>query len=375
MADVDEAKVVASESQSWPERGPWRLDEVLAIGASESDGVQFGAISGVDVAPDGTIFVAEKQAQEVLAFSPDGELLSRIGRAGPGPGEFGGNIGGVFVVGGELVVPDPSNQRVSRFALDGTFLDSDRLSAQQGVPLRWDLAADGKLVAQRRAVAAPDGQVVPDVVVTVGGPGLPVDTLRHLPPGQSVQVTGAIPIVRPFEPEPVWDTTAEGRLVTALSNARTFEVRGLDGQVEWVAKLPGQASRATSADRGRVEASVVELYSNERLPLQLIDSVVSRIEYGERLPAFASVAFGPLGSLWVQEIRTPIEPVGSAALVSPGAMGGREWSVVDREGHLLGRLTFPVDFQPIVTVDTTFYGVATDAYGTQSVRAFQVVIQ
>ena len=377
VTGVDEPRIVTNEAEGmWTPDDAWRAEEVLVLGGDVTGDVQFGDITGIEIDDEGTVYVADRLAQQILVFDADGSPVGSIGGPGQGPGELGGNVGGVFRIGGELVVPDVANQRVSHFGLDGAFHESFRVSADDGVPIRWDVGGGGRLVAQRRVVAPEDGTAAPaDVVVSVSGAEAAPDTLRHLPPGQSVRITGGIPVVRPFDPEPVWDTTAEGRFVTAVTNARTFEMRGPDGRVEWVARLPGEAPAASASDREAVESSLRDMYQRQGVPPDIVESVIDRMELAERLPAFASVALGPRGSLWVQEVRRPLQAAGPGALVSATEMGGRDWTVLDEDGRLLGSVSFSIDFQPLTFVNDTFYGVGVDEFGTESVRAFRVMTQ
>ena len=59
----------------------------LAIGEMEGEGgpYLFGFISGLEVDPQGRIFVLDWQAQELRVFSPLGEHLLTIGGPGEGP--------------------------------------------------------------------------------------------------------------------------------------------------------------------------------------------------------------------------------------------------------------------------------------------------
>jgi hypothetical protein len=117
------------------------------------------------------------------------------------------------------------------------------------------------------------------------------------------------------------------------------------------------------------------MYRRQGVLPDVSEAVIERIEFGDRLPAFASVALGPGGSLWVRELKSPLEAAGPGALVSAPDMGGRDWTVLDDGGRLLGSVSFPIDFQPIAVLDDTFYGVAVDEFGTESVRAFRVITQ
>ena len=63
----------------------WRVG-----GESEDEGQFFGVIGALDVGPDGTVFLLDRQLAEVKLFTADGEYIRTIGREGEGPGEFRG---------------------------------------------------------------------------------------------------------------------------------------------------------------------------------------------------------------------------------------------------------------------------------------------
>ena len=75
------------------------------------------------VGPDGSVYVADQFTHAIQVFGPDGQFRREIGAAGSGPG-------GLSSVGAVAVGPDGSiyvadgNDRIDRFAADGTLLHS-----------------------------------------------------------------------------------------------------------------------------------------------------------------------------------------------------------------------------------------------------------
>ena len=67
----------------------------LQFGSREGDdpNLTFGRVQGIQAASDGTVYVLDGQAEEVRAFTPDGEYLRTIVRRGEGPGETTGASG------------------------------------------------------------------------------------------------------------------------------------------------------------------------------------------------------------------------------------------------------------------------------------------
>lgn len=87
----------------------------------------FNRPSGVVVAANGDIFVADGHGGEsnarVVKFSKDGKFIKTWGRKGTGPGEFGELHGITVDSKGRVLVADRGNNRIQVFDEDGNFLD------------------------------------------------------------------------------------------------------------------------------------------------------------------------------------------------------------------------------------------------------------
>lgn len=64
------------------------------------------------------IFVADVMSHQILIFSPDGRVVSRLGQRGPGPGEFNFPTNVAIDGQGRLYVSDSLNFRVQQFSAD-----------------------------------------------------------------------------------------------------------------------------------------------------------------------------------------------------------------------------------------------------------------
>jgi DNA-binding beta-propeller fold protein YncE len=58
------------------------------LGVWHTPSVKNGNPRGLDVHPDGEVYVADTHASQVLVYSPQGKIKRRWGRFGRGPGEF-----------------------------------------------------------------------------------------------------------------------------------------------------------------------------------------------------------------------------------------------------------------------------------------------
>ena len=87
----------------------------------------FNRPSGVVVAQDGSIFVADGHGGDsnarVVKFSKDGKFIKSWGKKGTGPGEFGELHAIAIDSKGRLYVADRGNKRIQIFDQDGNFID------------------------------------------------------------------------------------------------------------------------------------------------------------------------------------------------------------------------------------------------------------
>lgn len=95
---------------------------LFALGERDRAGHPFNHPSGVAVAPDGEIYVADGYGgTEVHRFSPDGKHLARWGRPGRGPGEFSTPHDVRILDDGRVLVADREHDRVQIFDRAGKY--------------------------------------------------------------------------------------------------------------------------------------------------------------------------------------------------------------------------------------------------------------
>jgi hypothetical protein len=95
------------------------LEEVWRHGG-EDDEEFFGMISQCVVGDDGTIYMLDTLTSEVPVYSPDGERLDTLSRAGDGPGETRTPSGLLFMPDGTLGLVQVFPGRITKIATDGT---------------------------------------------------------------------------------------------------------------------------------------------------------------------------------------------------------------------------------------------------------------
>lgn len=357
----------------WTDADRWTVSEELRIGTMDGDAAyQFGGISGIAGLATGGVAVLDGQAQDFRIFSPSGEHLRTIGRAGSGPGEFGPGAGPVLVAAGDtLLIPDLMNERLNRYTPDGEPLGSVRVSWQQtGLPMAWADRPDGTIVTQLRPFALPGAEGEAggnDVLVRRGADGLVRDTLMTFESGRTVDFSGGAERAEAtiFAPEPVWAPSGD-RVVFGVNDDFRLSVYREDGTIERIFTMPFTIREVTQEDRDALMAVMVGLWEDFGLPAEAIDIAKQRIHFADTYPAFARVQGGPDGTIWVQELRplTEMSP-GDLSTVAQGTVGSPTWRVFDSEGVFLGEVEMPDRFQPLRFDGDRILGVQRDDLDVQ----------
>ena len=131
---------------------PWQLEEVLRIGSAESTDL-VSSVMDLAIGPDSALYVAQAMEPSVTAFSIDGQVLRRIGRAGRGPGDFELLARGVGWIGDTLWVADLN--RIQLFTTDervpAQVIQFSRSVPEEGSRLGpGRMLSDGTLIGRRR---------------------------------------------------------------------------------------------------------------------------------------------------------------------------------------------------------------------------------
>ena len=359
----------------WGEGEGWTVREALSVGgALDGDpAYQFGMVTGVGVDAEENLYVLDQQAREVRVFDPEGRWLRSFGKPGSGPGEMGMQAAALLVVGDEVWVPDLQNQRVNRYALDGTPVGEVRIDLQRGIPVRWDGPVEGRPLAQIRVLnlVDPEAPRGGDPIVAYGPDGAVVDTLMTLGMGETLSMERGGPSVGLFAPEPVWDLGSDGRLVTGRNHEFRLEVRDPSGALERVVTLPRERAPVTEQDREGIFESLRQAAADQGAPPQAVEMMLQRMTIGDHFPVFMSVLVGPEGTLWTQRVRPGSEAAGSGAFQIDG-MGSPDWDVFDADGRYLGVVSFPERAQPLLVRGDRVYAVAWDAMDVQRVAVYRV---
>jgi hypothetical protein len=380
MTDSAGVTIVSNGAEGiWSDGDRWGIVELLRIGSMDGDPeYQFGLIAGIGVTSDGRMFVMDQQGQHLKVFGADGAHLATLGAAGSGPGEFAIGAGPVLVgVGDTLYVPDLQNQRVNRFAPDGSSLGSYPLSIQDGLPANWADTPSGTIVTQVRPLTFPGQEALEnpmDAIITRAPDGSPIDTLFQMPSGETVDFSGGLPQFHFFVPEPTWALLGDSGLLFAVNDQYRIEQYDESGALRRVILKPFEREAVTERDQEIFVDALERIWRDSGVPPQALETLKSNISFAELFPAFFRFLAGPEGSMWVQDVvspsqMSPEEQEGFNPLLN---LGSADWEVFDPEGRFLGSVSMPPRFQPIRFVEDRVYGVWRDDLDVQHVMVLGI---
>jgi DNA-binding beta-propeller fold protein YncE len=245
--------------------GPFDLDDRAGAGSAPG---QLNRPRGIDVAPDGSIYVIDSRNARVNVYAPDGSFQRSFGSEGAGPGQLarlttagGGGASDVAIdESGNVFVADTWNHRIQVFASDGTYL--------YGWGEFYDARDDPEATTQRPgAFYGPRGLALRDGLLYVTDTGNERVQIFQLD-GQFVDMFGLPGAGDGMLLEPVGiAVSAEGVIYVADShNAR---IARFSADAEWLDPIPVQdwagqqffEPYLTVADDGRVFATTSVLGS------------------------------------------------------------------------------------------------------------------
>ena len=339
----------------WRDGEAWRIGEdgVLIGGVEGDDAYVFGDIAGLGVAADGTIYVADGQAKEVRAFSPDGAFRARFGRSGEGPGEFRAIDALVVARDGTVIVRDPQGFRITRFGPDGTYRSSFRLQRpfmQFAGSTTLTIADDGRLFDQLQfsigagsadslgvIVYAADGTPADSIVLMVYQPETVVLT-RDSRAVMGLQV--------PFTPRPSTAVARDGTIAWGIGASFSFDVADANGDTLRTVARNVEPEAVSAAERDSATAVMRTMAEENAGVKQLPD-----FDFPAHKPAYRQIVADAAGNWWV----------GSGATYGTAPEHAR-YDVFEAGGRYLGAVDVPS--LRILQIGEDFVaGVRTDSLG------------
>ncbi|WP_419934179.1 6-bladed beta-propeller [Candidatus Palauibacter sp.] len=337
--------------------------ETRLVFSTRELGIELFYVGDAVLLGDGGVALANTGASEVLIFSGDGSLSTRIGGQGEGPGEFSAITTLIGTPQG-FVAYDARLARLTEFSASGEFLDSRPLSAQSAIvdlrPLA--IAADGSMLAilGEQRFFMPEGtkrDTTP--LLAFADPGTEPDTLAMLPATEWSY--GEIPGGGVTRREPGF-----GRDIVAGG----FRDRAILGDTElFELSIHTAAGRLTRRIRGSaggwpVTADEIETSRAARLARRGPDApdwyveFVENAPFRETHPAFHSAVLGPEELVWIGLATRPAEET-------------RDWLVIGPDGQPRGRLNLPADASVLAVDADRFVVLQRDALDEEEVRLYR----
>ena len=331
--------------------------------STKERGIELFYVGDAILLGDGGVALANTGASEVLIFSGDGSLSTRIGGQGEGPGEFSAITTLIGTPEG-FVAYDARLARLTEFSGSGEFLDSWPLSAQSAIvdlrPLA--IAADGSMLAilGEQRFFMPEGtkrDTTP--LLAFADPGTEPDTLAMLPAKEWSY--GEIPGGGVTRREPGFgrDIVAGGfRDRAILGDTDLFELS--------IHTAAGRLTRRIGGSAGGwpVTADEIETSRAARLARRGPDApgwyveFVENAPFRETHPAFHSAVLGPEELVWIGLTTRPAEET-------------RDWLVIGPDGQPRGRLNLPAEASVLAVDADRFVVLQRDALDEEEIRRYR----
>ena len=247
-----------------------RLDELWRAGGEDADHF-FGQISGMLVDRDGRVYVADSQAQEISVFSPDGELLRRLGHEGEGPGEFRDPRSMLVMPDGRIGVVHEEPPRITCYrAADGEYLGDFHFTEDPGHPFQRLTRVECRgrtLVAYAADVSeGPGGMKVTGRIMRFDASGKFLGECDSL----SSEFNFAEPVIRERY-DLLWAVGPDGRVYICRDLAYGFTVHGHGGGAERAFTREFEPVRRTTAELDSIRAYYRRVGGTGDMKIELLD--------------------------------------------------------------------------------------------------------
>lgn len=343
--------------------GPWHVQQELILGGDTGDGAPvFGYVSDLAVDDEGRIYVLDQQASRVSVFDSAGAFVRSFGGPGEGPGELGPQATSVLARGDTILVADWSQDRLTRYARDGSLVSTEPIPGEDAARTWWTSGAAGIFFRSLGRYTDGQGQWAGlDALVRYRGEER-VDTVLVFEYEESDLGGPGAPNVPLIVRAPSWTVMDDGTVAWVKPGEARVRVHGADGAPRSIVSFAPWTLRVPDA----LETEVLEEKLGDRLEMlggsrDMLDQLP--VEAPRTLPALTSIEAAPGGGLWVQRMGG-VEDIHPMALNTPDppvGFGGATWDVFDDGWRHLATVTLPPGFRLMRVTDDALYGVGGDA--------------
>lgn len=370
------------------ERWELSVDPTVSIGSGADPELALYRVTDLAPLTTGGVVVAMNAPARAVVLDQRGRLVSTLGRAGEGPGEFSSVASVVPIPGDSIAVWDPDRRRISVFTITGDLAREVDLSDL--APISTRAAPDSRsnsgithllTSAEGAFVVFGEGAVASDPEPGVNRAALPA--VRISAAGTKLADFGEIPgmewhfggpagaLPLPFGAR-TYAATMDTSFIVGTAEEPEYRVFGPDGDLTRVVRWPDRDRTVGGAYLSRWS----DMVDSAPPPIrQMVEAMPRREQY----PAYEGILAGGDGEIWVGEYAGPlgIWPLrradhGPAMLRPQIRTQSREWLVFGREGALLARVRTPAGFEPYSVTGDRLWGVYSDSLDVESVRAFGI---
>lgn len=357
----------------------WDLDGGLAVSAEpvlhlgETDGeetLQFFNVTGGLRFSDGRIAILNSGSKTVRVFGKDGGFITEFGGSGDGPGEFR-TLGSIHCLPGDtLLIWDGRRPGFSLFTSSGEFIRSQRLTPPGAEQLRGvEPLPDGRLVVKTYAspLTQSDDRGVgihrdPAPLFLFDRGGELLDTVGIFPSTETaiMEVAGHTLVgAAPF-PKSTWIDVKGSSVYVGTANTTEVSVFSPEGMVEAVFRHPEADLVLRQEDRDWYEDRMTEMASTPQEE-QMLGPVLEALVFPETRAAFNDLRLDRTGRIWLRTGRDfpPLAP-------------STDWTVLSKEGVLLGTLSLPKRFEVLEFGGDYLLGVWKNEMDVEFIRLYSL---
>lgn len=355
-----------------------RLEPEMRIGAFEGEDVyMLGDVAGLAVAPDGAIYVYDRQVPALRKYDPDGTFVATFGREGGGPGEYRNSDGGLAVLpDGRVLLRDPGNARITVFSPAGEALDSWPLrggyftsrplyvdTAGRAYTQIWGSDEEGERYSALQPFS-PEG--VPGDSILV--PEWEFEAASVSFSGERISMMNSVP----FSPRSHWTFSPRGYFVGGLSTGYSIDVFRPDGGVLRIQRVVEPVPVA-AAEKEAERLGIIRGFQQMAPDWQWNGPPIPDVK-----PPFQDIAVGRDGRIWVRlhrpgylaEEADPDDPSSADEWAEPVV-----WDLFEPDGTYLGQVAAPQGFEthpePVFGSDRV-WAITTDELDVQYLTRFRI---
>ena len=368
---TDSAGVQIVRNTDDPVRRGELVQPARRVFGSEEEGPElFGRVGNTRLHPDGSLWIADAQAQEIRVFAPgSGAHLFTVGGRGDGPGEFrrSGFLG--FDGEGSAYVYDEEHRRLSVFSGSGVFQRSHLLPSTLGVsPRPLHVTRTGTLLGQIPQLMErlpTDGSIVRD---TVRVWTMPLDGTSPTLVSKSL---GALWYFR--DGGQVGVPFASGSRL-GFRDDRVYVIDGV-GEASYSVYGPAGLERRVEIDRPprRIDERAVTMFlesmrrgPNPESRVRIHEDLLSDMPMPEAQRHWDDLAFTDQGEVWL------LRATDAQALTTGVATEDQVWDAFDAAGVLIGHMRVPANTWLVQVIGQTALTIVRDGMDRATVAIHDI---